>query len=136
MQAILMRNLLGAALIVGVLYGAYYFIDRNGYQRCKTEQGDADKAEAIKQANKIKEAAEQHDNDQATINALAHDLDKRLRVHIPVCPTSSQGDQDGGSGIFSEKVDAAFGRLQSGVDSLVKRCDEINISAIEANHSR
>lgn len=136
MNPILMARLLGLAVIIGVLYGAYFFIDRNGYQRCQQEHAKADKAEAIKQAQKIKEAAERHDEDQLTINNLARDLDKRMRVHIPVCPTSPQGNQNGGSGAFPEKVDRAFGQLQSGVDEIVRRCDQLNVDAIEANNSR
>lgn len=136
MTSILMRNLLGSAVIIIVLYGAYFFIDRNGYQRCQTEHFEADKVEAIKQAQKIKEAAEQHDNDQATIDNFARELTKRVRIHVPVCPTPPQGNQDRGGGVLSEKVDVAFGRLQSGVDEIVMRCDQLNVDAIEANNSR
>ncbi len=130
-----MKSLIIAGVTIFVLFGLGWFIDQNGYKRCQLEHSQANQAEYVRQAKKIQEAAKQHENDTATIDNLARELNKRMRVKI-TCPTPPQGDQDGGSRAFSEKVDGAFGRLQSGVDELVLRCDQLNVDAIEANKVR
>lgn len=84
------------------------------------------------------QAEAQHATDQLTINRLGNQL-AGVRVHLPTSCNAVPGtgqaaaDQNGTGGILSDRVDAAFAELQSGVGQLVQRCDQLNIDAIAAN---
>jgi len=87
----------------------------------------------------IRLAEEQHATDQITITRLGNQL-AGVRIHIPSVscdpvPGISQtaAHSNGAGGILSERVDAAFAQLQSGVGQLVQRCDQLNIDAIQVN---
>jgi hypothetical protein len=94
----------------------------------------AEREALIKYAETIKKSQETHDADQIVISTLTSRLN-RVRVHVPTnCPTTSK-DSSGNSGVFSDSVDAAFAKLQSGVNELAARCDQLNIDAIRLNSS-
>jgi len=118
--------LVGVLLFVASLTGAYF----KGRHDESMQQVERQRDGLIAYAERIKKGEEQHDEDQAVINNLAAD-NKRLRVHIPRCPTI--GDQGGESGLFSARVDEEFGKLQSRAGELFQRCDQLNIDAIRMN---
>lgn len=139
MPSALMLRLLGVAAVALALYGAYWSIDRAGYDRGVSEVAASYKVAELKAAKKhaerIKTAQEKHDADQKTIARLAADA-RRLRVNFPVCPDSASGEgADGRSGILSARVDELFAELQSRTGSLVERCDQLNADAIRLNGS-
>lgn len=89
-------------------------------------------------ADELKRNAEvQHGKDQLHINRLASEFD-RVRVHLPTCGgkreagTAGQGG-DGGDGVFSNRVDEGFGRLQERAGRLFQRCDQLNIDTRRLN---
>lgn len=140
MPSILMLRLLGVAIIALALYGLYWSIDNGGYERGIEEMTGKYREAEIKrdkeQAERIKTAQEKHDADQKTIARLAADA-RRVRVNFPDCSaiTSSEG-ADGGSRIFQQRIDSAFGKFQQGLEELVLRCDQLNIDSIRANNER
>lgn len=85
-------------------------------------------------------AEENHAKDQLVVNDLTARLDG-VRVHIPTCrgamPTAdaTSKNPDGGCGLLSDRVDAAFERLQEGVGVLILRCAQLNIDAIQSNNA-
>lgn len=85
-------------------------------------------------AAKLKQAEEQHDNDQALIDRL-HDDAGRVRVHLPACPAAAAtaGNPDLPAGAFSARVDDDFARLQQRAGELFRDCDQLNIDARRAN---
>ena len=87
----------------------------------------------IDEAAKRKTAEESHAKDQLTINHLRDDA-QRMQI-TGICsgamPTSGEAgtNTDRGSGLLSERVDAAFAILQAGVGQLIQRCEQLNIDA-------
>ena len=136
-------------LLAGIFCGGYAMgylgeHDKLVTYEAQVQQQATDQAaqvKAILDQHKIDldKAGKQHESDQAVINDLAARLNG-VRIHIPVTPTcSNTGKADpgsnGASGVFSRGVDQAFARLQAGVDTLAKRCDQINIDTIKLNGS-
>lgn len=126
--------------IIAAISGGIWYIDHRGYQRgiaeMKAEADAANLKAAQDYIERLKSAGEQHDKDQATITRLAAAA-RGVRVHIPTCPAAAGAENpDGGSGVFSERVDAEFVRFQTEVGQLVERCDQLNIDAIRANAVR
>lgn len=113
--------------LLGAAAGGYM----KGRHDEKTVAVERERNALIAYAERITEGDAIHDKDQLTINRLAADI-KRLRIHIPVCGPV-KGDQNGSAGALSNRVDAAFERLQEGVGALVQRCDQLNIDTIRAN---
>ena len=126
-------RLAASAIVALALYGAYWSVDRNGYQRAMSEMRDSALVAAQEQAKRLKLSQEKHDADQATIARLAADA-RRVRVNFPTCTGSGKG-ADGSAGILSDRVDAAFADLQEATGRLVQRCDQLNIDAIRQNDS-
>ena len=84
----------------------------------------------VEYTNRVKQAGEQHDKDQITIDRLAADA-RRVRIHIPTCPTAE--NPDGGSGVFSDRVDQEFEIFSGRVGEIIQRCDRLNADAIRSN---
>lgn len=103
----------------------------------KIRTADAQRAALLAYGKKLKQAQEQHDNDQATIDDLA-DTARRLRIHLPTCGDHAAGGQNpnGTAGLLPDRVDQGFAALQSRATALFERCDQLNIDAIRANGSR
>jgi hypothetical protein len=146
----MMPNLKVYAYIFGIVLCAIglWYLHHDGYEAGKDEvqvQWDADKIqrdEAQKQAlvayaNRITQAQEQHDHDQALIDQL-HDDVKRVHIHLPTCSNAAATGQnpDGTAGLLPSRVDESFARLQERAGRLFARCDQLNIDAIRANAGR
>ena len=121
------RILFIAACVVLASFGGYWKGRSDANQAAIGRERDA----LVKYTEKLKQAGEQHDQDQATINRLA-DNARRVRIHIPTCPDATT-DQGGEAGILSGRVDELFAELQSRTSALIFRCDQLNIDAIRAN---
>ena len=122
-------KILSVILIGLALFGFGY---TKGRRDVKADYVEQERNALIEYAAKIKQAGEQHDEDQATITRLAADA-RRVRIHIPTCPTASE-DQNGEAGVLSGRVDDLFGELQARTTDLIQRCDQLNIDAIRTNH--
>lgn len=117
------------------IYGSYSFVENKGYNRAMAEIEAIENAKLKEHIEKLKQAGEQHEKDQATINRLAGES-SRVRVKFPVCKSSSEENTDGGSGLLSERMEQGFAELQGKAGELMLRCDQLNIDAIEANKAR
>ena len=131
MQSVILRYLTVIGIIALAGFGAYSY----GKYVANLERDKIEKVANDKLAKSIKEAAEKHDNDQATINNLALVLAKRLRDKITICPTQKR-DQGGASGLAATGVDEAYYRLRDSGTEIIKRCAEMNIDVVETNRSR
>lgn len=103
-------------------------------ERTKWEQSQNEAL--ISYAKTIKEGEEQHDKDQMVIDGLNTKLNSLPKLHFPIntsCPNGTSKDSNTGAGTLSKRVDEAFGNLQTGVSSLIKQCDQLNIDAIRSN---
>ena len=128
-------RLAAAAVVALALYGAYWSVDNNGYQRAMSEMRGSALVAAQEQAKRLKLSQEIHDADQATIARLAADA-RRVRVNFPTCSPASGGKgADGSARVLPDSVDAAFADLQEATGRLVQRCDQLNIDAIRQNDS-
>jgi hypothetical protein len=139
-------KLIGGFVLTALIGFGLWYLYHTGYQAGKNEtqvQWDADKIkrdEAQKQAliayaNRTKQAEDQHDADQATIDRLAA-IAVSLRIHMPACPgvsASAIQDPNGTSGILQSRVDRQFAEFKGRIDRLVARCDQLNIDAQEVN---
>jgi len=119
--------ILAVVLTVTAAAGGGYAKGRHDESMVQVEQ---QRDGLLAYAERIKQGEVQHDADQDRINRLTADLG-RVRVHIPACPTST--DQSGVAGVFSDRVDEEFGRLQARAGELFQRCDQLNIDAIRLN---
>ena len=119
-----------ASFIALVGLGGYWKGRNDANQAAIERERDA----LIKYTEKLKQAGEQHDQDQSTIDRLAADA-RRVRIHVPTCPSTAAG-QDGSAGVFQQRVDEEFGKFRTRVGELVQRCDQLNIDAIRANSER
>jgi hypothetical protein len=125
-------------LILGALSG--WYVTSEHYQKQITGiqlgMAEAVQTELLEEEAKRKLAEEQHAKDQLTINTL-RDQRGRVQIHIPVCSNTQPAgqDRDREARLFSERVDAAFAKLQAGVGQLVQRCDQLNIDARQFNAS-
>ncbi len=140
-------RLIAAAILLALAGAGLWYLHHDGYEAGRTEveaawesdklkQARAQQAALIAYAEKIRQAEDQHDQDQNTIDSLAADA-RRLRIHLPACPGAQGGpDQNGAAGAFSAGVDQRFREFQERVGSLVARCDQLNIDAIRVNKSR
>lgn len=103
-------------------------------EQTRREQAQTQLAHTLK----IQQAQEANNVNQDTIFRLNNQL-HGLRIHLPTCADTlsanpaAVGDKSGTSGLFSERMDAAFERLQSGTSELVRRCDTLNAAAIMSN---
>lgn len=79
----------------------------------------------------IKEADEQHDKDQTTLDTARTELNRLQHPNLPKCP--STGSQDVSAGILYAEQNAAFKELQRGDDEDFAKCDQLNIDAIRLN---
>jgi len=129
-------KLAGAALIAF----AVWYATSDHYQKriaeIQLQTAQAVQAQLLEDQNKIKLAGEQHAKDQLRNNALNRQL-AGLQVH-GICSGTSPDNQsaNGSAGVLSERVDAAFAKLQEGVTGLLSRCDQLNIDAIASNNSQ
>lgn len=127
--------------LLGVVFATWYTTSDH-YQKeivaLKLEASTAAQTATILAAARVKTAGEQHAEDQLTINSLNDKLTRVPRVHIPTCgdrpQTSAHSNRE--AGVLSERVDAAFEKLRAGTTSLVTRCDQLNIDAIQNNNSQ
>lgn len=122
------RILFIASCFVVVGFGGYWKGREDANQAAIERERDA----LVKYTEKMKQAGEQHDQDQATIDRLAADA-RRVRVHFPTCPATAE-NPDGEAGILQRKLDDAFANLQDGTSALIQRCDRLNIDAIRTNN--
>jgi len=129
--------------VFALFYGAYHYgrhvqalEDSTARDKDVQAQLVANQAIELAYTNKLQTAGVQHDTDQTTIDNL-HSAAGRVRIHIPTCSVSGDtqtiASTDGSAGVLPDRVDAAFANLQSGVDELTKRCDQLNIDAIRIN---
>lgn len=129
--------------VFALFYGAYHYgrhvqalEDDELRNAAVIEQQTKNQAALLAYTETIKTAGEQHDKNQTIISGLHDELD-RVHVHIPTCavpkPTEARADSGGGAGVLPNAVDESFARLQSGVDELAKRCDQLNIDTIRLN---
>lgn len=118
-------------LCVGLWY-AYFLIDQHGYERCEKKLQAANLELAITYANQLTKAEGERDANQAIIDRLAAES-RRVQVHIPVCPNSEAQDQNGTTGVFHNRVDESFARLQERGTKLFERCEAVNADAIKVN---
>lgn len=138
-------RLIGAALLLALLaLGQWYWLHseyRAGQQDVqvrwdadKISRDEAQKTALLAYANRITQAQEQHDHDQAAIDDLSQRA-RGMRLHLPACgDTAAAGaDPDGGSRLLSKRVDEGFGRLQDRAGQLLARCDQLNIDARRLN---
>jgi hypothetical protein len=134
---------LGLMLLIGCgLWRLYH----GGYEAGRAEVQAQWDAETIRRdeaqrdallayAAKVKQAQEQHDHDQTTLDTLADDA-RRVRIHLPACAAAAAGSgagADGAAGVFSARVDQRFAEFQQRVGGLIRRCDQLNIDAMRAN---
>lgn len=143
-----------ARLIGGILFAilvgiGLWRLHHDGYEEGRAEvqvQWDVDKIQRdevekqalVAYANRISQAEVQHDQDQALINQL-HDAADSVHIHLPTCPGNAAAggaDSNGKIGVFSDRVDESFARLQERTSRLFARCDQLNIDAIRANLAR
>lgn len=134
-------NILKYASVAGIVFATWY-ITSDHYQKriaeIQLETAVAVQAELFAAAAKTKKSEEQHAQYQLVINSLTAKLNQRVRIHIPVCASRPQDseDQHREARALSERVDAAFGRLQTGATQLFSRCDQLNIDAIKSNEAQ
>lgn len=130
--------------IAGLLIFCTWYFTSDHYQKriaeIQLETAEAVQTELLEEASKRKTAEENHAKDQLVINRL-HDDAQRVQIHIPCgspLPTRNETspNPDRGSGLLSERVDAAFARLQAGIGQLIQRCDQLNIDARMFNASQ
>lgn len=138
---ILFIGLAGGALpswwITSNYYTGVIAQEHEAQQKVVIEQQDQGRLELLAYAKTITDAGAQHDKDSRINSDLRHRLDGMRVTSIcgnPV-PGAAEGGTDthGAAWAFSSGVDAAFADLQSGVGSIVERCDTLNIDAIRAN---
>lgn len=129
---ILMLRLLVVTAILLAVYGSYSYVENKGYNRAKAEMEAVDNLKLKDHIEKLKQAGEQHEKDQSTINRLSVES-SRLRVKFPVCNSSSEENTDGGTRILSDRMEQGFAELQGKVGEMMLRCDQLNIDAIESN---
>ncbi len=121
-----------AVVAIAGMVGAVIYADHRGYQRCQLEMA-AMTARIMEEYNKkITEAEEQRDANQVIIDNLRIES-SRVRIHLPACPSSVPQNQNGNSGVLSQRVDQSFANLQERATELFKRCDELNLDAIKLN---
>jgi len=120
------------AILCIALWAGYAKIEQKGYDRCYTEMQAANLKLAVAYANRIVQAEEERDANQIIIDRYLAES-RRVQVHIPVCPTSSEENSNGTAGIFSKRVDESFARLQERGTALFERCEALNADAIKIN---
>lgn len=119
--------------LFAALFSAYKYIDYRGYQRAKMEMQQEELELAIAYANRLVEAERERNENKILVDRLSAES-RRLRIHLPVCPEGQSADnQNGRAGLFSQRVDESFARLQARGTSLFERCEEINLDAIKIN---
>ena len=125
------------------LYGAYWYVDAQGFARGKKEvQGELlkQKDEVIKAyITRLNIVEENYAKDKVQLDSTTAALAKfsSVQIHIPVpdCGSAkaSPDNGDAGAGLLSAGVDEEFARLQGRASALFKTCDELNLSARKAN---
>jgi len=145
MMPLAQLRLIGAGVLVVLVGFGLWYLYHSGYEAGKNEVqtewyaerehiAEQQKAALIAYADKLKQAEEQHDQDQVTIDDL-HDAADRVRIHLPACPGNavSGANSGGAAGLLPNRVDQLFAEFQTRVDGLIRRCDQLNIDAIRAN---
>ncbi len=118
-----------AAIVLGISIGAVGYIKGRADDKAVSIERERDGLLAY--AERIKTSQEELNANANTIDNLRTELARRVRITIPVCPTSDQG---GTSGILSEHVSNSFNEFRKEIETLLYRCDELNNEAIRANH--
>ena len=145
MTPLAQAKLVGAMAFAALLGLGLWYLYHGGYEAGadavrkdwyaeRSKMAEEQNAALTAYADKLKQAQEQHDEDQATIDDL-HDAAVRVRIHLPACPGNGAPGQnpDGAAGLLPNRVDQLFAEFQARVGGLVRRCDQLNIDAIRAN---
>lgn len=136
-------------LAIGLTAGALpsWWVTSTYYQSVIAREHEATQQVVIKQqaenyeglvayAERIVNSEVQRDKNYRTVVGLRHKLDGVL-ANLPACPmpgTAGTGtDSNGGTGLFYETANRAFGELQKGDNADFERCDSLNVDAIRAN---
>lgn len=129
---ILIRLAWAAAVFAALLFG-YEYVKDIGYNQAKAEMQAENLKLALAYAGRIVKAEGERDANQAIVDRI-YAQSRRVPVHLPICPaTPDTGNQNGAAGIFSDRVDKSFARLQERGAELFKRCEKLNLDAININ---
>ncbi len=77
---------------------------------------------------------------QAIVTNLSHNL-RSIRLRKPSCgspinlptDTATSSNTDGGTGVLQQESNRDMDEAKQGFDSLIERCDKLNIDAIKSN---
>lgn len=92
---------------------------------------------AAHQADLIK-GETQHAKDQLVLGSLGYQL-AGMQHASGICggaaakADAASANRNRAGGVLPNRVDAAFGSLQTGIDRIVERCDQLNIDARQHN---
>lgn len=125
-------GLLCIALVVAGAKGGMVYV-QSQWNEQKATDAEAHKDMVIKYAEEITRKGEERDTNQGIIDSLAVAARGRVRVQFPTCPATSKGNKDGASRIFSERLERGFARLSERNTERLRRCEQLNADAIEAN---
>lgn len=125
-------NYVYAGLAAIAILAAYtYVVYEKGRHDQYAESAIVQRDSLIAYANKVSKGIEEHDKNIAITYRLRNELNSMRYQRLPTCEQAN--NSDGGTGVFYEKANAAFERLQQGDNIDFERCDRLNIDAIRVN---